>query len=241
MHPHALLQFDEACPLEQEPQLVTTLSLLLFDVEDDYPPFTVPERRLRYPIFAREYLLNLLRSEYGKLNGPIFYRDEIFLLEPCECLFSPSIDTSAFLFRTVKVFEEASHLRRDKCDTYHSGDCECPKYDSLNRDPRAARLSFSHNLILHGRRNKVCGGVEKRKRREVKVQRQSDFIKKDPAFIMRGQFVLVELRCYFSRPAGGQFVGFIPRVRSRRASCSLISLSDLRPRLGITSSSPSVN
>ncbi len=43
-----------------------------------------------------------------------------------------------------------------------------------------------------------------------------------------------------SRPAGGQFSSFMPRVRPREASTSLISLSDLRPRLGVFSSSFSV-
>src|SRR6478735_11631865 len=45
---------------------------------------------------------------------------------------------------------------------------------------------------------------------------------------------------YFSRPAGGQFSSFMPRVRPREARTSLISLSDLRPRLGVLSSSFSV-
>ncbi|CFP57105.1 Uncharacterised protein [Bordetella pertussis] len=43
-----------------------------------------------------------------------------------------------------------------------------------------------------------------------------------------------------SRPSGGQFSSFMPRVRPRAASTSLISLSDLRPRFGVLSSSFSV-
>src|SRR4029079_1829591 len=43
-----------------------------------------------------------------------------------------------------------------------------------------------------------------------------------------------------SRFAGGQFSSFMPRLRPRDASTSLISLSDLRPRFGVFSSSVSV-
>ena len=37
----------------------------------------------------------------------------------------------------------------------------------------------------------------------------------------------------FSRPAGGQLSSFMPSVRPREASTSLISFSDLRPRFGV--------
>ena len=43
-----------------------------------------------------------------------------------------------------------------------------------------------------------------------------------------------------SRPAGGQLSSFMPSVKPREASTSLISLSDLRPRFGVLSSSFSV-
>src|SRR5437016_448921 len=43
-----------------------------------------------------------------------------------------------------------------------------------------------------------------------------------------------------SRLAGGQFSSFIPSESPRVASTSLISLSDLRPRLGVFKSSVSV-
>src|SRR6185503_21298833 len=49
--------------------------------------------------------------------------------------------------------------------------------------------------------------------------------------------------CYVrwcSSPAGGQFSSFMPSVRPREASTSLISLSDLRPRFGVFRSSVSV-
>lgn len=42
---------------------------------------------------------------------------------------------------------------------------------------------------------------------------------------------------YFSRPAGGQFSSFMPSVRPRDASTSLISFRDLRPRFGVFRSS----
>src|SRR5258706_16054037 len=45
---------------------------------------------------------------------------------------------------------------------------------------------------------------------------------------------------HFVKPATGQFSSFIPRVSPLEASTSLISLSDLRPRLGVLSSSFSV-
>src|SRR5438105_10882530 len=38
-------------------------------------------------------------------------------------------------------------------------------------------------------------------------------------------------------PAGGQFSSFMPSDKPREASTSLISLSDLRPRFGVLSSS----
>jgi hypothetical protein len=43
-----------------------------------------------------------------------------------------------------------------------------------------------------------------------------------------------------SRPRGGQFSSFMPRVRPRAARTSLISFNDLRPRFGVLSSSFSV-
>src|ERR1700688_3401521 len=50
----------------------------------------------------------------------------------------------------------------------------------------------------------------------------------------------VQLEPYLSRPAGGQFSSFLPNVRPREARTSLISFSDLRPRLGVFSNSFSV-
>lgn len=43
-----------------------------------------------------------------------------------------------------------------------------------------------------------------------------------------------------SRPIGGQFSSFIPKVKPRADRTSLISLSDLRPRFGVLSNSFSV-
>ena len=58
----------------------------------------------------------------------------------------------------------------------------------------------------------------------------------NPFYILQASLTAAFGKAYASsRPAGGQFSSFMPRVRPRAASTSLISLSDLRPRLGVFS------